>query len=76
MIQPLENHFEQGGLKMSADEAVIEIGKLRDQAQVLGANDSELSTLNNLMESVREGGDIDKALSLAHRIYNSKQDYH
>lgn len=70
------NNFEQGGPKMSADEAVMQIGAIRDQAQAMGGNDSELPELTVLMESVASGADVDKALARAQQILASKQDYH
>ncbi len=61
---------------MSAEEAVMQIGAIRDQAQMMGANDSELPELTDLMESVESGGDAHKALIRAQQILASKQDYH
>lgn len=57
--------------------AVAEIGVIRDQVSVMGANDSEIPTLIKLMEDVQADKiDPKEALTQAHLILDRKQNYH
>jgi len=71
-----EDNIKSEELKKAAGEAVMQIGFIREQASVMGANDSEIIELNLLIDSVNNGGDTGIALARAHQILASKQDYH
>ena len=58
------------------DEAKMEIGFLFDKAGVMGVNESETTKLHELLFSLEKEGmtseDIQKAITAAHAIFNSK----
>jgi len=62
---------------ISRDEAMAEINFIMQECSVMGANDSEIPTLNRLIKEI-EAEEIEpaEALRQAYEIRNSKQDYH
>lgn len=64
--------------KMEAiNYALMQVGELRDRANSMGANDSELPELNAIMDRLRNKEiDPNEAVRRANEIVESKQDYH
>lgn len=57
--------------------ALAEIGYIRQEVGLMGANDREIPELDRIAAELREGGvDPQKALEAAREILGSKQDYH
>lgn len=67
------------GAPQLVDKADVEMAIMGvlSQVEVLGANDSERNTILGIVENYRAGKlSADKALSDAHEILETKQDYH
>lgn len=62
---------------MSVEEAVLQVGEILTNVNAMGANDSEPSQLQEIMNKLQKG-EIKpaEALRLAHAIINSKASYH
>ncbi len=59
------------------ETALAEIGYIRQEVGLMGANDREIPELDRIAAELREGGaDPQKALEAAREILASKQDYH
>lgn len=61
----------------SKEEMAAELKMIRQNTQLMGANDSEIPNLNRIIEQ-HERGEIsgEEALKMAHGIFSSKADYH
>lgn len=58
------------------ENAVLEIGVLRQECSVMGANDSEIIELSKLMEQVKAGEiDPSEAVKKARFIRHGKMEY-
>lgn len=72
------NNFESQPAIPDPKRAVLdEIGFIRQEVGLMGANDREIPELDRIAAELREGGaDPQKALEAAREILASKQDYH
>ena len=69
--------IEEPKQKLKKEYVVAEIGAIKDNIYILGGNDYEIPVLMQLMEDVKtEKIEPEEALTKAHFILNSKQDYH
>lgn len=71
-------NFESQPTVPDPKRAVLdEIGSIRQEVGLMGANDREIPELDRIAAELREGGvDPQKALEAAREILASKQDYH
>lgn len=74
-LQEQTNTQEQEEI-FTKENAVLEIGVLRSECAVMGANDSEIIELNQLMSDVKEGKiDPTEAVKTARSIRHGKMEY-
>lgn len=70
----IANRNEQ--VLLARQEAIYFIREIITEVSQMGANDLEVSLLNDLIKSVDEGMDPEIAKQKARNILDSKQDYH
>ena len=70
-------NFEAGANKDPRNEAIQFVLHVMDIVAKMGANDTEMSTLTNLLERIRSGEiDSRKGKEIAQKILDSKNAYH
>lgn len=63
--------------KSQKEQAVMIIGEMKQQAAVMGANDFEIPSLDNLLIALNQGEITpEEAIEQAHKIVDRKADYH
>jgi hypothetical protein len=77
LVSMTESHIAAGSGNISPAEAEAEIRLKMQEAHVLGANDYELSALNELVEKLQKGECSSlQAMDEAQKIMDRKTDYH
>lgn len=75
----IKENLNIGGLSMDAKkDGIAQIRMVMGQVTQMGNNDSEIPTLERLIEQVENGGDIQEAVMQANKILQAKimNDYH
>ncbi len=73
----MRESVEMKNKPISKEEAITEVGLIRQNVHTMGANDYEIPALRHILEDLEKGEiEPEQAIKQAQEIMYSKQDYH